>query len=191
MSRLAKFFALTFLLAATVMTAGIVPEAAVLAKPQPPSGKFNGVPRDIDYIKNLGWTQVILQGKPPMDQLISHTKNDRIQSVLLVSLSLKCEVAVEYVEDKPNEKRLTSASLSVKAKVEQGHVFALSIDEKDNNCRATIFDQMKKVDVWTKSAQMQSILETAVRQSIPVQEFAFDAKTMEINRGKVNVEVQK
>jgi hypothetical protein len=102
-------------------------------------------------------------------------------------------VVVDYVEDRPsNSKRLTSASLSVNEnEEEQGQVFALSFDEKDDYCQAAILDQTKKVNVWTKSAQMQGILETAVRQSIPVQEFDFDAKTLEITRGKVNVEVRK
>ena len=49
----------------------------------------------------------------------------------------------------------------------------------------------EKVSVWTKNRQMQGILETAVRQSIPVQEFSFDEKTMEITRGKVNVELPR
>jgi hypothetical protein len=50
--------------------------------------------------------------------------------------------------------------------------------------------ELKKGDVfWTKNAQMQAILETAARQSIPIQEFAFDAQTKEITRGKVNVNV--
>lgn len=188
MNRFVKFFLFALVVTAAVVTRSPLSETAAQDK-QPP-GKFSGVPRDIDFIKNLGWTQVILQGKPPMDQLISQTKNDRIQSVLSVALGLKSEVVVDYVEDKPNPKKLTSARLSVKAKEEQGHVFVLSFDEKDNSCRATVYDQMKKVDVWTKSAQMQNILETAVRQSIPVQEFAFDATTMEITRGKVNVEVR-
>jgi hypothetical protein len=156
---------------------------------QPPSGKFIGVPRDIDFIKNLGWTQVILQGQAPTDALVAHTQNDQIQSILLVALSLKSEVAVGYVVANP--KKLTSVSLPIKAKEEQGYVLTLSVDEKDNYCRATVFDQSRKVDVWTKSAQMQNIMETAVRQSVTVQEFAFDATTMEITRGKVNVELRK
>jgi hypothetical protein len=156
---------------------------------QPPNGRFMGVPRDIDFIKNLGWTQVILQGPVPTDSLVAQTQNDQIESILLVALSLKSEVAVSYVEGNP--KKLTSVSLAIKAKEEQGYVFSLSVDQKDNYYRAVIFDHSKKVDVWTKSAQMQNILETAVRQSIPVQEFTFDATTMEITRGKVNVELRK
>jgi hypothetical protein len=153
-----------------------------------PGSKFTGVPRDIDFIKNAGWTQVILQGAPPMDELVTQTTNDRIQSILLVALSLKSPVTVEYVKNSPN--KLTSVTLPVMVTEEQGYVMTLSLDEKDNYCRAIVFDKGKKVNVFTKSAQMQSILETAVRQSIPVQEFAYDS-TMEITRGKVNVELQK
>jgi hypothetical protein len=152
------------------------------------SDKFEGVPRDIDFIKNTGWTQVIVQ-RPASDPLISATKNERIQRILLVALMRKRNVIVEYVEDKPNPRKLISATLPVNAEDQQGQVFALSFAEKDNYYRATIFDQNDNVSVWTQNPQMQSILETAVRESIPVQEFSFDAKTMEITRGKVNVEL--
>jgi hypothetical protein len=191
MNRFVKFVILTLIVTPGVMTTGAPSESAAQGKRRTPGGKFNGVPRDVDFIKNLGWSQVIVQGKEPMSELIAQTKNDRIQSILLAALSLKSEVVVEYVEDKPNPKMVTSVNLPVKAKEQQGHVFAMSFNEKDNYCRATVFDQSKKVNVWTKSAQMQGILETAVRQSIPVQEFAFDAKTLEITRGKVNVELRK
>jgi hypothetical protein len=156
---------------------------------QPSGGKFTGAPRDIDFIRNLGWTQVILQGKSPTDALVAETKNDCIQSVLLVALSLKSQVTVDYVEDNP--KKLTSVTLQAKVKEQQGYVLALSVDEKDNYCRATVFDKGKKIDVRASSAQIQSILETAVRQSIPIQEFAYDSATMEITRGKVNIELRK
>jgi len=155
----------------------------------PPAGKFTGVPRDIDFIKNSDWTQVILQGSPPMDELVAQTKNDRIESILLVALSLKSPVTVGYVEGNP--KMLTSVSLPVNGKEEDGYISALSFDDKENYCRATVFNKGKKVNAWTKSAQMQSILETAVRQSIPIQEFSYDPKTKEITRGKVNVELKR
>ncbi|HEX6715569.1 MAG TPA: hypothetical protein VF088_00575 [Pyrinomonadaceae bacterium] len=171
----------------TVLTIGARCDGAAQVK-QPPARKFTGVPRDIDFIKNVDWTQVILQDKSPTDALIAQTKNDCIESILLVALSLKGQVTVEYIEDTP--KKLTSVTLRVNVKEKQGYVFALSVDEKDNYCRATVFDQGKKVEVWTKSAQMQSILETAVRQSLPVQEFAYDSATMEISRGKINIELR-
>jgi hypothetical protein len=148
---------------------------------------FKGIPRDIDFIKNAGWTQVIVQGPMP-DPLISQTKNDRIESVLLVALMLKCDAVVNFVADNPNPQKLTSAAITLKVKSEQGMVVALSFDEKDETCRATIIDQNKMVDVWTKSARMQSILETAVRQTIPILELTYDDKK-EITRGKVNVVV--
>lgn len=181
---------LIFVLAVgAVLTISVPIDSAARGK-KAPGGKFTGVPRDIDFIKNLGWTQVILQGAPPTDALTAQTTNDRIQSILLVALSLKSQVTVEYVKNNDNPKKLTSVTLPVMVKEEQGYVWTLSVDEKDNYCRAIVFDNGKKVSVWTKSAQMQSILETAVRQSIPVQEFAYDS-TMEITRGKVNVELQK
>jgi hypothetical protein len=149
---------------------------------------FSGVPRDIDFIKNLGWTQVVVQSTGK-DSLVSTTTNEQMQRILLVALMRKSDVIVEYVEDEPNQKKLISATLSVNAEDQPGQVFALSFAEKDNYYRATIFDQNDRVSVWTQTPQMQSILETAVRESIPVQEFSFDRDTMEITRGKVNVEL--
>jgi hypothetical protein len=131
-----------------------------------------------------------VQGKPT-ESLIAQTKNDRLASILLVALSLKAEAIVHWVPDGDNPKKLISAWLAIKADEEQGHVLALSFAESDGTCRATIVDKSKKVEVWTKSASMQGILETAVRQSIPIQEFAFDAKMFEITRGKVNVDLRK
>ena len=187
MTRIVKLFILTLVIANALTTVGDQTRAAAQGKDLPPSGKFTGVPRDIDYIKNAGWTQVIVTSRA--DDLISQTKNDRIVSVLLVALSLKREVVVDYVDDKNNPRKLTSVSLTVTPKEEMGQVLALSFDERDNNCRATIFDGKKGVQVWTKSAVMQGILETAVRQSIPIQELMLDDK-MEITRGKVNVEIK-
>jgi hypothetical protein len=191
MSRFVKFAALTLIVIAGVMTAGYSLQTAAQDKQATPGEKFLGVPRDIDFLKSQDLSQIIIQGKAPKDDLIAQTKNDGIQSVLLVALSLKSEVVVNFVEDKPNPKKLTSVSLSVNAKEEQGQLFNLSFDEKDSYCRATVFSASKKVKVWTKSPRMQGILETAARQSIPVQEFSFDEKTFEITRGKVNVEVRK
>ena len=161
----------------------------VIAADQPIS-QFTGVPRDIDYLKNQGWTQVILQGKDPNSELVSMTKNDRIQSILLVAFSLKSEVTVDYFQSKPIP-TLKAVKLSVKALPEKGRVSELKLDEKDNYCRATIYHDMKFVGVWTRDARMQSILETALRQSIPVQELMFDEKTNEITRGKVNEDLRK
>src|SRR5262245_717476 len=191
MSPNGKFVILALLVIAWIDTAGAPLELVAQGRPPVSGGKFQGVPRDIDFLKNQGWSQVIIQGKNPMDELIAETKNDGIQSVLLVALSLKGDVAVQFVEDQPNPKKLTSVSLSITAKGEQGQVLALSFDEKENYCRATVFHKGKKVDAWTKSPRMQGILETAARQSIPVQEFDLNEKTLEITRGKVNVEVRK
>ena len=162
-----------------------VPHVCTAHVNQPADGEFTGVPRDIDFIKNADWTQVILQGA---DELVAQTKNDRIESILLVALSMKSKVTVGYVDGNP--KKLTSVALSLNGRDEEGYVRALSFDE-EKKCGATVFYKGQKVNVWTQSAQMQSILETAVRQSIPIQEFTYDPKTKEITRGKVNVELRK
>jgi hypothetical protein len=173
------------LLAAIVFASGITPMHAGAAG----AGKFIGVPRDIDYIKNLGWTQVILQSK---DQLVARTTSDPLERILLVALMRRHDVTVEYVDDgaaKP--KLLTSVLLMVKSKNEQGQVSVLAFTEKDKKYLATIYDQSTNVKVWTDNPRMQGILETAVRESIPVQELSIDPKTMEILRGKVNVELTR
>jgi len=189
MSPYVKFVILALVVIAGIMTAGAPLQLVGQDKPPGSGGKFHGIPRDIDFLMNQGWSQVIIQGKDPKDELIAETKNDGIQSVLLVALSLKSEVVVEFVEDQYHPKRLTSVSLSVTAKEEQGQVLALSFDEKDNYCRATVL-YPQKVNVWTQSPRMQGILETAIRGSIPVQELDFDGQ-MKITRGKVNVDVRK
>lgn len=104
---------------------------------------------------------------------------------------LKSKASVEHYETSETPKELTSAKLSLKAKESPGYVFELSFAKKDNYYRAAVFDNGKKVQVWTKSAQMQGILETAARESLPVLEFDFDSNTKEIKRGKVNVDLQK
>jgi hypothetical protein len=189
MNRRGTFYGLAFSVAAA-LAAAAAPEAA--AEERASSGAiFRGTPRDIDFIKNLDWTQVILQRPAGSEQLIAHTKNDRIQSILLVALSMKNEVTVEYDDGESGVKRVISVRLTARAKSEPGHVVILGFQEEEGLCRAAIIgEESMKIDVWTKSAQMQSILETAVRQSIPVQELAFDAETKEITRGKVNVDLQ-
>jgi hypothetical protein len=147
-------------------------------------GKFTGVPRDIDYLRDVGWTQVIIQHGE--NQLISQTKNERIQSILTVALVKKLEVTVQTVLAKDQPKALVSVAMKVNARDEDGHVFAISFDEKTKRCSATVYYMTKKVDVWTDSPRMQNILETAVRQSIAVGYFSFDEKTKEITRGKLN-----
>lgn len=179
---------LLILVSAAVLA--IIARSDSVAQDKPSSeGKFTGVPRDIDYIKNAGWTQIIVQGNVPTESLVAETKNDRIESVLLVALSLRIEVTVAYVEGTP--KTLASVKLPLVPRDEQGYVSSLSVSEKDSYCRAVIFDQSKKVTVWTKSVQMQRVLETAAQQSIPVQELSYDSGTMEITRGKVNVELPR
>ena len=179
MYRSAKFLCLAFVGVAAISLSAETRNAAQ-------STQFKGVPRDIDFIKALGWTQVILQGQAPMNELVAVTKNDQIESVLLVALSLKREVTADYVPD-GQQKRLTSANLSTNANEAQGMVLRLWVTENDSYCHATVVDKGAKVDVKTNNAQMRGILETAARQSIPVMEFSYDAATKEITRGKVNV----
>jgi hypothetical protein len=177
---------LMLVLAVGAMLAICAPYDSTAHVNQPAGGKFTGVPRDVDFIKNSGWTQVILQGS---DELVAQTKNECIEGIVLVAFSMKSEITVGYVEGNP--KMLTSVTLSLKGEDEEEHVRALSFDDKEKKCWATVFKKGEKVNVWTRSAQMQNILETAVRQSIPVKEFTYDQKTKEITRGKVNVELGK
>lgn len=146
------------------------------------------MPRDIDYIKNLDGSQVILYGGDPPTDLISRTSSDGILAVLLVALQLKEEVTIQYDPGESKSVWLKSVALAVMAKDEQGYVSTLSFDEKDEQLRATVFDQSKKVQVWTSHPQMQDILTTAVCASIPVHELAYDPKTYELTRGKLNID---
>lgn len=154
------------------------------------SGNFKGIPRDIDYIKNTGWTQIILQGSRSGDELVATTKNDHIVRILLVALMQKHEAMITY-DDETNPKKLTAVSLMSTNRPSPGQVQMLAINEQDNVYRAKVIDQNQEVDVWTKSAQMQAVLETAMRESIPVMEFSYDSVSKEITRGKVNVSIQQ
>jgi hypothetical protein len=155
-------------------------------KPFPPPLLLEGIPRDIDFVKLVGSTQVVLQASPTED-LISFTRNDALLRILLLALALRKPAAVEYVEGA--RKVLTSAALALNTSQDDGQVQLLAFDEKDNYCRARIMNQGQPVDVWTDSGQVQAILETGAREGIPVGiEFAEDTK--QITRAKVNVEQQ-
>lgn len=150
-----------------------------------PKVNATGVPGDVDYQKGNDYTQIIIhKAAPSSDQLIARSTNPRLISSVLVALALKREVKAEYIDD--SSKRLTSVSFSVVGRVEEGHIWKLSYDEKDGYCRATIIDNMRKEDVWTKSPQMQAILEAAAHKTLPILEFRYDRDTREIIRGKVN-----
>ncbi len=161
------------------------------AQPKHTAIPFNGIPRDIDYIKNAEWTQVILQGNMPGDELVAYTKNDRIEQILVVALTLKSESVVNAEEDGNNPKRLTSVMLQAKNPAqEEGRVYSLSFDERDKKYRAVVYTQGQMVNVWTDSGRMQSILETAMRDSLAVMEFTYDSASKEITRGKLNINLQ-
>ena len=154
---------------------------------QSPPLMYAGVPRDIDFVKLLGWSQVVLH-RGPTDELIAQTANDGIVRIALLALTQRRAASVEYFDDE-GRPRLVSAAVALEPKPEHGQVVMLSFNERDNYCRATIIYEDTKVDVWTPSAHLQGILETAARDGIPVQNFDFDMKTMEMTRGKVNVEL--
>lgn len=155
--------------------------------PPPPLPEFIGVPRDIDFVKLAGWTQVVLHAGPA-DELISQARSDGIVRIVLLALMLGRPAAVQYIDPESGPKRLVSAALELSPNGELPQVHMLSFDERDNYCRATIItEQINTVVVWTKNPQLQGILETAARQAIPVQNFEFDPDTMEITRAKVNV----
>ena len=153
--------------------------------PSPPL-MYAGVPRDIDFVKLLGWSQVVLH-RGRADELISQTINDGIVRIALLALTLRRAASVEYVDDEAGHHKLVSAAVALDPKPEPGQVLMLSFDERDNCCRATIIYEDKKVDVWTTSEHLQGILETAAADGIPVQDFDFGRETMEMTRGKVNV----
>jgi len=77
---------LMLVLAVGAMLAICAPYDSTAHVNQPAGGKFTGVPRDVDFIKNSGWTQVILQGS---DELVAQTKNECIEGIVLVAFSMK------------------------------------------------------------------------------------------------------
>ncbi len=158
-------------------------------QPQHPPLLFTGIPRDIDFVKRSGWTQVVLHAGPgPTDELISQATNDGIVRMMLLALTLRREATVEYADSPVGPPRLISATVALNP-AGQGQVQTLSFDEDENYCRAMIdIDNKRQVEVWTKSYQIEAILETAARDSIPIG-VDFDADTMEITRAKVNIEL--
>jgi hypothetical protein len=151
-----------------------------------PPQSYAGVPRDIDFGKGVGWSQVVLHGGPA-DELISQATNHRITRIALLALTLRRNAHVEYLDDAAGPPKLVSAAVALDPKPEQGQVVMVSFDDRDSYCRATVIYEDKEVDVWTTSEHLQGILETAARDGIPVQNFEFDTATMELTRGKVNV----
>ncbi len=151
--------------------------------------KFTGRPRDIDFIANNNWVQVILEDATATD-LISETPNPQLASLLEVAFSLKIVAAVDYKDGATPTapKRLTCAQLDLKRPHQKGEVLSLSFDESDDTCFATIVDDTgTAVDVNTKDARAQDILETAARLKIPTMDLSYDPATHKINRVKVNL----
>jgi hypothetical protein len=149
---------------------------------------YAGVPRDIDFVKIVGSSQVVLH-RGPADELIAQTANDGIVRIALLALTLRRVASVEYFDDEAGHQRLASAAVALDPKPEHGKVLMLSFNERDNYCRATAIYEDNRVDVWTASGHLQGILETAARDGIPVQNFDFDMQTKEMTRGKVNVDL--
>jgi hypothetical protein len=147
---------------------------------------YAGVPRDIDFVKLLGWSQVVLH-RGPTDELISRATSDGIVRIALLALTLRRAASVEYIDDGAGPPKLVSAAVALDPKPEHGQVLMLSFDERDNYYRATIIYEDNKVVVWTTSRHLQGVVETAARDGILVQNFDFDTETKEMTRGKVNV----
>jgi hypothetical protein len=165
----------------------VVAVAAATAA-DPPRMKFRGVPRDIDFIKASGWTQVVVQGPMPTDSLVARVKNERIERILLAALAKKYAVEVDYTGKDP-EFDVVAVTLRIPGGgSDKGQVIGLYADDKDAYKATVVYG--KNVDVWTKEPRMQSILEMAVALGLPVQEFTYDEKTMEITRGKLNIELK-
>jgi hypothetical protein len=151
--------------------------------------KFTGRPRDIDFIANAKWVQVVLD-KDPQTELVSRTANPHILSIIDTAFSLKANVSVDYRDDPPHTiKRLTCVVLDLKGPIppKTGSVLSLAYDEADKACYASIQEKTMAVDVKTQDVTAQGILETAVRTKLPVQELMYDAMTKLITRVKVNM----
>jgi hypothetical protein len=151
--------------------------------------KFTGRPRDIDFIAKSNWVQVIL-GDATTTDLISETPNPQLTSLLEVAFSLKIVASVDYKDGATPTapKRLTCAQIDLKRPHQKGEVLTLSFDEADGTCHATIIDDTAQaVEVNTKDARAQGILETAARLKIPTMELSYDPVTHKINRVKVNL----
>ena len=53
---------------------------------------YTGVPRELDFVKYSGWSQVVLNDGTK-DELIAQTANDRIARIALLALALKLLLA--------------------------------------------------------------------------------------------------
>ena len=82
---------------------------------------------------------------------------------------------------------MVSAAVDLKTEPQHGHLLMLSVDERDNNGRATIIYEDATVDVWTSSDHLQSILAAAAYGRLPVRNIDFDRKTMEMGRGAIDI----
>jgi hypothetical protein len=196
MMRIAQRLAAVWTVSRVVITG--LTACSASGQPQSPRLEFTGVPRDIDFLRDLVSlhlerhfvTQVVLHAAPT-EELIATTENDRIVRILLLALMLRRKATVKYLEVTPSDRLIVSATLELNPQGELPQVAMLSFGEADNLCRATIIiDKDNSVNVWTESALIQGILETAARDAIPVLDFDWEAeepiKTMEIVRGKVN-----
>ena len=176
-------------LVAIVVVIGSASGMSAQSKAQ--SDKCKGVPFDVEFVKNKSRAQVILQ-KTPDSQLVATTSSEPLQRILLVALMLKHEVEVQYSDPDPGDNlpKLTAVTLDLNPKKDEGRVFKLSLDEK-NKYEAVVFSKGKGAIGWTNSPQMQAVLETAARESIPVRNFSVDKGTMEILTAQVLIPLAK
>jgi hypothetical protein len=175
---------------AVVSLAGL-PECFAQVSPPPHrcTPRFTGRPRDIDFIANLNWVQVILS-KDQETELISETSDPHLVSIMEAAYGLKANVSVDYKDGAmpTSPKKLTCVFLELKppSPMMPGYILSLTYDTTDRTCYAVIWENGQAVEVNTKDERAQGILETAVRLKQPVLELAYDPKTKTITRVKVN-----
>src|SRR5215217_5267216 len=127
---------------------------------------------DVDYLGELGFTQVSVQGNETSAFV---TGEIGIQTVAESSLAAARLVTVEYKES-DGRKRIRSIRTSIGPGEQQnmpGRVLELGFIAKDR-CFATIATEDGEVKVYTRDSRAQSILEVAFALSIPVQSLAFE-----------------
>lgn len=145
---------------------------------------------DVDYLAELDFTQVLVQGK---ESSVFVTREIGVQTVAESSLAASCPVTVEYKEIE-GSKRIRSIKTSIDPGDPQrmpGRVLELGFIAKDR-CLAKIATADGEVKVFTRDSRAQSILEAAFALSVPVQELAFEANEAqgnEITRVKINLPV--
>lgn len=172
---------------AWVETKLLAQEDQALSSPRHCVSRFTGRPRDIDFIANTKWVQVILNRDASTD-LIAETSNFQIVSIVETAFSLRSAVSVDYPvgPSSTGPKHLTCVRLELKRPMNPGEVTSVAYEESEATCFAVIWDKGKNIEVKTQDQRVQSIIETAIRLKLPVQELTYDATTKVITRVKVN-----